>query len=81
MKAHAVRQRRKEYARRTQADLNPPPLLTGHDLARQGLKPGPDFKKCLDAVREGQLDGTIKSTSAAMQLVAQMLEAEKRRGQ
>ena len=61
----------------TQADLNPPPFITGHDLARHGLKPGPDFKKFLDAVREGQLDGTIKSASAAMQLVAQMMEAEK----
>src|SRR5205823_305864 len=42
----------------TEADLNPPPLLTGHDLQRHGLKPGPDFKWLLDAVREAQLEGT-----------------------
>src|SRR5207247_9561532 len=31
-------------------DLNPAPLLTGHDLQRLGLEPGPQFKRLLDAV-------------------------------
>lgn len=56
------------------ADLNPPPLLTGHDLQRQGLSPGPQFKSLLDAVREAQLDGTIKSTRQALELVQQLLQ-------
>lgn len=50
-------------------DLNPPPLLTGHDLARRGLEPGPVFKRLLDAVREAQLDGTIRSTKEALEMV------------
>src|SRR5208283_6199961 len=33
-------------------DLNPPPILTGHDLMNHGLQPGPLFKRLLDAVRE-----------------------------
>ncbi len=57
-------------------ELDPPPLLTGHDLMRRGLKPGPQFKKLLDAVREAQLDGGIKSSKQAMDLVERLL-AEK----
>ncbi len=33
-------------------DLNPPPLLTGHDLLKAGIEQGPIFKKLLDSVRE-----------------------------
>ena len=32
--------------------LNPPPLITGDDLQAVGMKPGPQFKRILDAVRE-----------------------------
>ena len=47
-------------------DLNPPPLLTGHDLTRRGLEPGPLFKTLLDAVREAQLDGTVDDAAASV---------------
>jgi poly(A) polymerase len=57
----------------SEADLNPPPVLTGHDLARLGLTPGPLFKQLLDAVREAQLDGTVKNTQEAMELVRRQL--------
>jgi poly(A) polymerase len=57
----------------TPEDLNPPPLLTGHDLTRHGLEPGPLFKKLLDAVREAQLDGTIKTLPQAWDLVDRLL--------
>jgi poly(A) polymerase len=60
----------------TEADLNPPPLLTGHDLARMGLEPGPIFKKLLDAVREAQLEGAITTTREALDLVERMLKEE-----
>src|SRR5206468_10657727 len=40
----------------SEADLNPSPLVTGHDLTQElGLEPGPLFKRLLDAVREAQL--------------------------
>jgi len=55
------------------SDLNPEPLLTGHDLARYGLKPGPLFKRLLDAVREAQLDGKVKSKKEALELVDRLL--------
>ncbi len=60
----------------SEADLNPPPLLTGHDLVRHGLEPGPRFKHLLDAVREAQLDGTVTSKKQALELVDRMLHED-----
>jgi len=60
----------------SEADLNPPPLLTGHDLTGLGLVPGPLFKRLLDAVREGQLEGAVKTAAEARALVERLLKAE-----
>ncbi len=57
----------------TMEDLNPPPLVTGHDLTRMGLEPGPLFKRLLDAVREAQLDGSIKNPREARDLIERLL--------
>jgi poly(A) polymerase len=59
-------------------DLNPAPLLTGHDLQRAGVAPGPIYKRLLDAVREGQLEGTIKTPQAARELVDRLLAADEK---
>jgi poly(A) polymerase len=61
----------------TEADLNPPPLLTGDDLKQLGLPPGPIYKRLLDAVREAQLDGTITTEEQALELVRKFLSEEK----
>jgi poly(A) polymerase len=50
-------------------ELNPPPIITGDDLKTRGLEPGPEFKRLLDAVREAQLEGTIRTPDEAMALV------------
>jgi poly(A) polymerase len=57
----------------TEEDLNPPPLLTGHDLAALGLKQGPLFKRLLDEVRDAQLDGAIQTREEALELVQRLL--------
>ena len=57
----------------TDADLNPPPVLTGADLLGRGYKAGPLFKRLLDAVREAQLDGTITTKEQAWELVERMI--------
>ncbi len=54
-------------------ELNPPALITGDDLVRHGLAPGPTFKPLLDAVREAQLEGTITRGEEAMALVDRLL--------
>jgi len=56
----------------TAADLNPPPLLTGHDLAGLGLEPGPVYKQLLDAVREAQLEGTVTTPEQALELARRL---------
>ncbi|HEX8201097.1 MAG TPA: CCA tRNA nucleotidyltransferase, partial [Isosphaeraceae bacterium] len=47
-----------EWYRRAEptGPINPPPLVTGHDLARLGLTPGPAFATILEQVREAQLE-------------------------
>jgi poly(A) polymerase len=54
-------------------DLSPGPVVTGHDLMRLGLPPGPLFKELLDAVREAQLDVNVKDREQAMALIAELL--------
>ncbi|MDR3621838.1 MAG: CCA tRNA nucleotidyltransferase [Paludisphaera borealis] len=60
-----------EYYLRCQPSgpINPPPLLSGHDLVRHGLKPGASFSTILDQVREAQLDGRINSKAEALEWI------------
>jgi len=55
--------------------LNPPPLVTGDDLIRHGLRPGPAFKSLLEQIRDAQLEGRIHSREEALQLAAQLQKA------
>jgi poly(A) polymerase len=47
--------------------INPPMLVTGHDLTRHGLAPGPQFKAILDQIREAQLEGIVNSKREALE--------------
>ena len=49
--------------------INPPPLLTGHDLVRHGLEPGPLFSLVLETIREAQLEGKVQSKHEALDWV------------
>jgi len=46
--------------------LIPPPLVTGGDLIRLGLQPGPRFKLILEAIQTDQLEGKLTSREAAL---------------
>jgi poly(A) polymerase len=59
-----------------ESELNPPHLISGHDLSILGLKPGPIYKKVLDEVRAAQLDGSISSRDQALELVRAILRRE-----
>lgn len=51
-----------------------PPLLTGHDLLREfGLPPGPQIGDLLEAVREAQAVGEVRTRDEAMGLVKRLL--------
>jgi poly(A) polymerase len=53
-------------------ELNPPPAVTGDDLIALGLKPGRDFKRLLDAVREAQLEGRVRTREDGLKLVKEL---------
>lgn len=56
-----------------QEQLDPPPLVTGDDLVQQGIRPGPQFKGLLQAVRDAQLDGQIHDHAEAIALVHRLI--------
>ena len=56
------------------AVLNPPPLITGDDLKRLGLPPGPLFRTVLEAVRDAQLDQRVTTPAAALALARQLAD-------
>jgi poly(A) polymerase len=51
------------------AAMRPAPLITGDDLIGCGYAPGPQFKKILSAVEDGQLEGRLHSREEAMKFV------------
>jgi poly(A) polymerase len=57
-------ERRDEWRQR--GELDPPPLVTGNDLRLLGLKPGPQYRTILDAIREKQLDGDFHTRDDAI---------------
>jgi poly(A) polymerase len=54
--------------------IKPPPLVTGDDLLRHGLKSGPSFKRLLDEIRARQLDGTLHTKRQALEWLNRWLE-------
>lgn len=57
----------------------PEAILMGRHLIEMGLKPGPEFKRILDAIYEMQLDGKVGDLEAARE-AARTLIAENRTG-
>lgn len=52
--------------------LNPPPLVTGDDFIRRGMRPGKEFATLLQAARDAQLDGQISTRDEAFALVEKL---------
>ncbi|EMI44714.1 CCA tRNA nucleotidyltransferase [Rhodopirellula sp. SWK7] len=63
-----VRRAMKERER-TPSSLDPQPLLTGDDLIKSGIKPGPQFREWLSTIRQMQLDDQMHSPEEAMSWV------------
>ncbi len=47
-----------------------PPLITGNDLIRLGLTPGPLFKKIIDRIKEEQWSGAITTREEALDQIS-----------
>jgi poly(A) polymerase len=54
--------------------LIPPPLVTGRDLIKLGLQPGPRFKEILEAIQTEQLEGRITCREDALELLRKLGE-------
>jgi poly(A) polymerase len=55
--------------------VRPPRLVTGEDLKRMGIRPGPRFKEILLAVEEAQLDGKFTDRESALEFARLMSRA------
>jgi poly(A) polymerase len=50
----------------SKGEVAPPPLITGDDLVAVGMKPGPAFRRILDAVYDAQLEGGVATREEAL---------------
>jgi poly(A) polymerase len=57
-------------------DVAPPPMITGDDLTAAGLRPGPLFKRILDAAYDEQLEGRITSKDQALELAQRLAKGQ-----
>jgi tRNA nucleotidyltransferase/poly(A) polymerase len=53
--------------------LDPAPLIDGHDLQSFGVTPGPIFREILETVRDRQLDGDVATREQAMSLARSLI--------
>jgi tRNA nucleotidyltransferase (CCA-adding enzyme) len=51
------------------------PILTGEDLKKMGLKPGPQFKKLLDCLLDARLNGEVKTEEEERALVSRITKS------
>lgn len=66
-----------DYYERYQVVISPPKLISGHDLMGEfGLEEGPRIGELLEAVREAQAAGEVKTREEALALVKGLLTQE-----
>ncbi|MHC4480022.1 MAG: CCA tRNA nucleotidyltransferase [Planctomycetota bacterium] len=58
-------------------EVEPPRLITGHDLMEMGYEPGPLLGRVLEAVRDAQLEGEVRTPEQARALARGLAEAER----
>ncbi|MBM3857988.1 MAG: HD domain-containing protein, partial [Verrucomicrobia bacterium] len=61
-----LQQKQKEFAN---MPLIPEPLVTGKDLIELGMKPGPEFGKILQRVKDAQLENLISTREEAFEFL------------
>jgi poly(A) polymerase len=67
--AHRIAELEQEFVELSQQDVAPTPFITGDDLTALGFRPGPQYRKILDAVYDAQLEGKILTRDEAMTFV------------
>ena len=69
----AALERCREQIARPAEELNPPPLVTGNDLIRAGVKAGRQFALLLEHLRDRQLEGELALPAEAIVAARQWL--------
>ncbi|MGA9350729.1 MAG: HD domain-containing protein [Anaerolineae bacterium] len=63
-----------DYYERHHKVISPPKLISGHDLMEEfGLQEGPRIGELLEAVREAQVEGEVRTREEALALVKELL--------
>jgi poly(A) polymerase len=70
--AERVRRLEAEFDELAKGEVAPVPLITGDDLVGEGFRPGPVFKRILDAVYDAQLEGRIGTREEALDMARGM---------
>jgi len=66
-----------DYYERRQKVISPPKLINGYDLMEEfGLEEGPRIGELLEAVREAQVEGEVRTKEEALALVKGLLTQE-----
>ncbi len=60
--------------------IAPPPLVTGDDLLARGVRPGPIYKRVLDALYTRQLDEELTTREQALTALDELLAREQQTG-
>lgn len=64
---------RRFLSTQTPDQLNPPPLISGYDVAAAGIPPGPKMRLLLQQIRNAQLDEIIGTHATALQFLQQLI--------
>jgi poly(A) polymerase len=67
-----IRELERQLADLERTEFAPTPLIDGDLLTEHGLRPGPVFKRILDAVYDAQLEGRVNTREEAIALALQM---------
>jgi poly(A) polymerase len=63
---------KREMETMTPEQIDPPALVSGHDLKAMGIPPGKQMGRILEAVRIAQLEGAVRTREEALRLVRKL---------
>jgi len=61
-----LKKKQEEYAHE---EIEPEPLINGHNLIELGFKPGPIFKRILNRICDLQLENKLRTKEEALEYV------------
>jgi poly(A) polymerase len=61
-----------QFEELSKGEVAPTPLVTGDDLVAAGMKPGPAFKRILEAVYDAQLEGRVVTKEEGLGMVGEL---------